>query len=353
LESTNYLDRRIIGLPVEKRIYAGTSSGTLMAKTGFYYDDTSTGFLTAQGSSIPQFDGTNYGAGFSYRGNLTKVRQYEIGTSNTKDTKVGYNTTGSVILSRDALSRDLVISYVDDYSNISGQNTYAYPTALTDADHSSPTSFVKYDFYSGQETRTEGPAPDGQAHGAIMAYTYDSLDRLDVATRVMGGSGEANTVYYYAISGTNVTSYSTIKDLSTYTVASTITDGAGRIIDTATEHPGSSGGYKAQTTHYDIMGRVDATSNPTEISGGFVPYGDDAVAGWKYVTQTYDWKGRPLVTTLQDESTTRTARYSGCGCAGGEVVTLEDEGTLVSSTPTRRKRKIYSDVLGRTVKEET
>ncbi|MEO7507350.1 MAG: hypothetical protein ABIZ95_08965, partial [Pyrinomonadaceae bacterium] len=40
LESTNYLDRRIIGLPVETRVYDGTNSGTLMAKTGLYYDET-------------------------------------------------------------------------------------------------------------------------------------------------------------------------------------------------------------------------------------------------------------------------------------------------------------------------
>jgi YD repeat-containing protein len=60
LETTGYLDRRIIGLPVEKRVYAGTSSGTLMAKTGLYYDEA--GFLTAQGSSIPQFDVTNFGS---------------------------------------------------------------------------------------------------------------------------------------------------------------------------------------------------------------------------------------------------------------------------------------------------
>jgi YD repeat-containing protein len=344
LETTDYLDRRIIGLPVEKRVYAGTSSGTLMAKTGFYYDDS--GFLTAQGSSIPQYDATNYGSTFYYRGNLWKIRQYEIGTSNTKDSKIGYNTTGSVILTRDPLSHDNTITYDTSF--------LAYPVTVTDADANSSTT--AYNFYTGQKTRTEGPAPEGQTHGAIMAYVYDTIDRLYTATRVLKtGSTEtndANTVYYYATSGTNVTSYTTIKDLSTYTVASTITDGAGRTIATATEHPGSSGGYKAQTVHYDIMGRADQTSNPTEISGGFTPYGDDYTAGWQYTEQTYDWKGRPLVTTHPD-GTTRTASYSGCGCAGGEVVALQDEGTVVSGTPTRRKQKIYSDVLGRTLKTES
>jgi YD repeat-containing protein len=104
--------------------------------------------------------------------------------------------------------------------------------------------------------------------------------------------------------------------------------------------------------HYDIMGRADQTSNPTEISGGFIPYGDDYTAGWQYTEQTYDWKGRPLVTTHPD-STTRTASYAGCGCAGGDVTTLQDEGTMISSTLTRRKQVITNDVLGRMVKAET
>src|SRR6266478_1219491 len=66
-------------------------------------------------------------------------------------------------------------------------------------------------------------------------------------------------------------------------------------------------------------------------------------AGWLYTQQTYDWKGRPLVTTNTD-NTTKTASYGGCGCAGGEVVTLTDEAT--------RTQKVYSDVLGRQWKTE-
>lgn len=55
------------------------------------------------------------------------------------------------------------------------------------------------------------------------------------------------------------------------------------------------------------------------------------------------------------------ASYGGCGCAGGAVVTLTDEGTLVDIDPgpaynnvtKKRQQKIYSDSLGRTVKTET
>src|SRR5688572_18027504 len=97
------------------------------------------------------------------------------------------------------------------------------------------------------------------------------------------------------------------------------------------------------------MGRVKKASNPAEITSAWVPTGDDA--GWLYTQQTYDWQGRPLITTNPD-NTTKEASYAGCGCAGGQVVTLTDEGTLDAGVAKRRQSKIYSDVLGRTVKTE-
>src|SRR5262249_50184625 len=59
----------------------------------------------------------------------------------------------------------------------------------------------------------------------------------------------------------------------------------------------------------------------------------------------------PLVTTNTD-GTTKEVSYSGCGCAGGAVVTLTDEGTIDAGVVKRRQQKIYSDSLGRSVKTE-
>jgi YD repeat-containing protein len=98
------------------------------------------------------------------------------------------------------------------------------------------------------------------------------------------------------------------------------------------------------------MGRPVEQSNPTEINGNWVPAGDDA-AGRLYTQQSYDWQGRPLITTNTD-GTMKEASYSGCGCAGGQVVTITDEGTLSGGVAKKRQQKIYSDVLGRTVKTE-
>ena len=52
---------------------------------------------------------------------------------------------------------------------------------------------------------------------------------------------------------------------------------------------------------------------------------------------------RPRITTNQDGST-RELTYTGCGCAGGDVVTLRDERG--------RRRRLTNDVLGRLVKVE-
>src|SRR5260370_27495721 len=90
------------------------------------------------------------------------------------------------------------------------------------------------------------------------------------------------------------------------------------------------------------MGRAVKQSNPTEVNNSWTPVGDDAI-GIFYTQQTYDWKGRPLVTTNTD-GTQKYASYTACGCAGSEVTTLTDE--------VGRQQKVYSDVLGRTAKTE-
>src|SRR6185369_9034172 len=145
-------------------------------------------------------------------------------------------------------------------------------------------------------------------------------------------------------------SYATVNTAADELYAVQAVDGMGRMMGNVTNHPGSSGGYSLVSIIYDQMGRVWHQSNPTEINSAWLVTGDDA-AGIYYTQQTYDWKGRPLVTTNTD-ATTKTASYSGCGCAGGEVVTLTDEGTVAGGVAKRRQQKIYSDVLGRTWKTE-
>ena len=359
---TAYSDRRIIGLVTEKRLYEGdvNAGGVLKARVGFFYDN-ELNVTSIQGNDAPtQHDDTGYSSSFfNGRANLSSVRRYEVvngvSTGQSTTTTSKFNTAGVVVSIKDALNHETQISYADSYSdNNNSRGTFAYPTMLTDPD--GYTSITKYHFDFGAVTYGRTPQPNVTANqpGPEQTTTYDTIGRPQQVTNLVTG---AYTRFVYPTTMTRVETYATIQSALAEAYSAKYTDGAGRVIATATEHPGSVGGYSGQKFVYDVMGQRIKTSNPTETSASGAPSqwvtaGDDAAAGWVYTQQTYDWKGRPLVTTNQD-GTTKIASYAGCGCAGGEVVTLTDEGTLNAGVEKRRQRKIYSDVLGRTVKTET
>src|SRR5207253_10493471 len=159
-------------------------------------------------------------------------------------------------------------------------------------------------------------------------------------------TNQTNQTYTHVVYETNanyVHTYQTIIDLTQANEFHSwqVFDGAGRVRNSASDHHGSAGGYTGQTVVYDNMGRVAQQSNPTEFAStqnGWIPAGDDASAGWVVTQQNYDWNGRPKQTTNTD-GTTRIISYGGCGCAGGEVTTLQDEHG--------RQRRVTKDALGR------
>lgn len=349
--NSSYTDRRIFGLVSMKRVYQTTPSpGNLLSQVEFFYDDNTDGMSLVQQGSPVQHDTTTYGTSFTAgRGNQTRVRRWNIfNTSQFVETRTGYNTTGSPIFTRSPLQTSDTqanIIYTDSFSDGQNHNTYAYPTETTIKDTVGTTPSVtisnkrQYSYDLGAVTRTEGPPPAGQTQGAILTNAYDAAGRLYLTTNAISG---AYTYLVYPTSSNVIQTYVTIKDANTPTVSAKLFDGAGHVRAIASEHPGSTGGYIGQYFTVDVMGRVTASSNPTEIYGSWQPAGDD-VTGWVWSYQSYDWKGRPRVTTNQDGST-RTVAYGGCGCAGGEVVTLTDE--------VGRKQRTTQDVLGRVVKSE-
>lgn len=207
---------------------------------------------------------------------------------------------------------------------------------------------MQYKYELGVVTRTQNPTPAGQTQGAIKTFEYDAAGRPSRINNVNNG---AYRRWVYGSSG-HVSTFDTVQSGSPEAYSAVVYDGAGRVRATGGDNPGSSGGFRGQFTLYDVMGRPSQSSNPEEINSGWAPAGDDA-AGWVWTTQAYDWKGRPTVMTNPD-GTTKEATYGGCGCAGGEVVTMSDEGTLLYSggPTTRRQHKIYSDVLGRPFKTQ-
>jgi hypothetical protein len=68
----------------------------------------------------------------------------------------------------------------------------------------------------------------------------------------------------------------------------------------------------------------------------------------------YDWKGRPT-REINTDGTDKLFSYNGCGCAGGQVTTIEGELVPRDDYPNqlgRKVQKIYADILGRNYKTE-
>src|SRR5688572_13301161 len=331
--SQAYLDRRIIGLVSEVHL---TNVASYQGKITYAYDDPAR--LHALPAAATQHDSA-YNTSFTARGNLTSVSRWDFTDINNAAKKLtsytNYSVTGTPLSTTDASGHQSSISYVDSFSDSVNRNTFAYPTTITDAGGFS--SYVQYNFDFGAATRTQSPAPANQSQGAIQTMKYNNLGQLE---RVTTTNNNAYKRFWYG--DVFAASYTTVNNATDELYSIQVTDGLGRVIGAACNHPGSTGGYHLVNTIYDLMGRPWKQSNPTEVNNSWVPVGDDA-AGIYYTQQIYDWQGRPLVTTNPD-STTRQAAYSGCGCAGGASVTLTEEGG--------RRQKVYSDVLGRQLKVE-
>jgi YD repeat-containing protein len=264
---SQYVDRRIIGLPYERMIYDGPT-GNLMSRQIYHYDWGGEYFSSQTPST--NYDAANYPSWFiGGRGNLVGVKRYDCQNNTTAyDENLaswvqlnGYNMAGSMIWSQDGSGHRTNIGYGDSFSDgNNGRNTLAYPTTVTDPDTYSAYSQYNYDF--GARTQIQGPPPANQSQGLVQTFAYDNAQRLHQVTTVNTGAYTRNEI------GANyIQSFSSVNNLADESYSVQILDGAGRVYLAATNHPGSAGGYKAQWTQFDQMGRVMKQSNPTEILG--------------------------------------------------------------------------------------
>ncbi|HEU4596604.1 MAG TPA: S8 family serine peptidase [Pyrinomonadaceae bacterium] len=342
----DYVNRRVIGLPYERLSY-DSATGALMSKQVYHYDWGGWHLEDIPNVTIPQHDPAYSPSFASGRGNLVLVQRFDVNdptsASNTLvEFKYRYNKTGSMIGTMDPGFHQVNVSYADNFSdNNNSRNTYAYPTTFTDEDGYSRTTQYNYDF--GAVTFAHTPT-GGTGTGTTYAdvkVEYDPYARIEKATNLTSG-GYKKWVYY--------PSYNEIHTYETLTGTAQadefhswkVMDGAGRVRATAADHPGSSGLFAGQVTVYDVAGRIAQQSKPTEMNGAtWTPTGADTA--WVYDAQQYDWKGRPTKKTNPD-GTTRLVSYGGCGCAGGEVATAQDEHG--------RQRRYTKDALGRLAKTE-
>lgn len=345
-----YVSRRVIGLPGERTVFDGPT-GYIVARQWYMYDWGAPYFNT-QSPSV-QYADPNLLAG---RGNLVAVYRLSCqGNSTTCDgggiwaERTGYDMAGSPVWVMDALGHQTTLSYSDSFSDASknGLGTRAYATSVTDAENYTATA--KYDYTTGAPTETRRPSSGTSAQNNVTYETH--VLEYDWAARPTKDSTQNNGFYTrweYPADGRSLKTFQNIRpDLSeNYSV--TVFDGVGRVRRTATYMPGSTTRYSGRQFYYDNMGRLAQWTNPTDTTGDpdWTAAGDDAAPGgfgWVSTSRTYDWQGRPRVTTYPDNTTTEST-YGGCGCAGGEVVTARDQRG--------RLKKSYHDALGRLTKVE-
>jgi YD repeat-containing protein len=358
LDST-YLSRRIIGLPQKSELF--DQSNNLMSKVTYQYDE---GNFSGTNQTIApvQHDTTNFGTGFvAGRGNSTSTTRWDVTAPNNTSAAITnyakYDIAGNQVATIDPLNRTVSISYADSYDDNQNRNSYAYPTQVTDPSNNSST--IKYRFDTGANVYATSPAPAGNTVGKTTSRIYDSIGRLEKET--VNNTG-AYMRYVYPTNANQSLTYSTVVDTNNNgadaadeVLTESFTDGAGRVISSRTEHPGSTGGWAATLTVYDVMGRVKSSSVPTEINNSWQPAGDDATRGFLWTTNEYDWKGR-ITRTINTDGTDKLYSYEGCGCAGGQVTTVQSELVSRDDNPTtiaRRTQKVYADILDRSYKTET
>ncbi|MET0753705.1 MAG: hypothetical protein ABWZ66_10050 [Pyrinomonadaceae bacterium] len=254
--------------------------------------------------------------------------------------------------------RKIKISYADSFNDTTtSRYTYAYPTKTYDpADNYSE---VKYRFDTGTNVWAKSPDLNSTTAGKEITREYDAVGRL--LKDKIGNYGGAYTRYEYPTNNIQSVSYSTLVDVDgdnniaeDEVYSESWTDGAGRVRKSRTAHPGSTGGWTGSLVEYDILGQVKRASVPTEIDSSYAPAGDDATRGWLWKQQEYDWKGR-VTRTINPDGTDELTSYDGCGCAGGQITSVQGELVDVpdqTNTQARRTQKIYDDILGRTYKIE-
>ncbi len=333
-----YLSRRIIGLPKEQRIK--DANGSLLSKQTFDYD-LGGEYLVSQGTPTQYED-----VGYIERGNLCRVNNWDVKSPSVNDpsdiakalkSETGYNRTGSVIFTRDSQGHTAKISYADSNNG----NTSAYPTMVTPPVEGaeSPASFsskTEYNYDMGLPTVVTNPK------GAILTNAYDSLTgRLQKTSSNNGGY----TRFVYSPNGMQLDSYTLLDTGVEEEYSGSISDGAGRTIQSISKLPGSQDSYRGQKSVYDVLGRFWKQSNPIEIGSDWNPAGIDKPetggTGWVYSEQRYDWNGRPT-DSINVEGTKRTISYT--DVAGGEQVITTDE--------LGRQQRTMSDVLGRVMRSE-
>ncbi len=262
-------------------------------------------------SSVTGFDSTNYGTSHAYRGNPTAVTAYANAAAQTGavTSYSQYDMLGNVLKTIDANGNAATISYSDNFgspdnnattnstpSQISGYNTFAYPSSSTNP--MNWTAYVQYDYFTGQPVNAQ------DINGAVSKTIYsDALDRPTQSVSAVGTSLESQTTIAYDDTNRTITTTSDLNTLNDNLLKSiSLYDGLGRTIEQRSYE--ADGDYRAIQTQYDALSRPYKQSNrfrPTEVNS------NNPIL---WTTGSFDSLGRATSITTPDSAVVQTS-YSG------------------------------------------
>jgi len=375
--SASYINRRLIHLPENVKIFSG-GSNTPAAQVGYAYDNYGSGHaeLTPRSDIImhdaafdpfQQTQETNcrwecvngdpqdcfdwawvcdqlnlYDATTDYRGNVTSVTTYPDAASsaNTIIHANTYDIAGNVMTTQVDCCQLKSITYSGAETN--GRHDYAYPiTVISGGSGITLSTSEAFDYNTGLLTSTT------DENGQVTTNTYDSdSSRLD-STSYPGGrvtnfdysdglTADVNGKYHFYVKTSTKLDVpaSGARWLESYSFF----DGR-EAITRSFSNDTTLNGWTTEDIEYDVMGRAYRRSDPY-FSSGYVDGGINPDGFWK--TSTFDHLDRVTLLTMprgddnNSLTTSITAQYDGV------FSTLTDQAA--------KSRRHKTDALGRLVR---
>ncbi len=221
-------------------------------------------------------DDTNYGIGFTYRGNVA------VSNTLSGQTWYAYETTGAACRVTDGAGR------VTDVAP-SGSTSYSLPGVLTPGGNNNLATSISYASSWAVQSLT-GP------NGATASTNYDDFGRPTNSTVVDGASTSYSYTYYPSNPNTQTATLGTRFQKTTL-------DGFGRTIMVETGHDSTV--VSVVDTEYAPCG----CSPLGKVSRVSQPHAPGPAQAW--TTYTYDGAGRTLTVTAPDGASVTHYAYSG------------------------------------------
>jgi RHS repeat-associated protein len=311
LTGTAYATAHILDRPAKIQISDGSG---LKSRTDIAYDSYGTGGLTGvTGAPAPQHDNTNYGTGFTTRGNVTSTTRYTnaAAASGPITRNLTYDILGNLLTAQlDCCQQKQWV-----FSSTTG---YAYPDSITRGTGTTQlTTSATYNLGNGLA------ASQTDENGQNVNFVYDALNRPTSAT---GPLSSSVTYSYDDNSSQPALTQSRAVDSGKSLVQTTTSDGLGRGVKQETKDAAGQNSSIVDT-QYDALGRVSQVSYPH--APGVTP--------GQTVTQ-YDAIGRAVKIIPPDGSATSNNTQF---LYLGNAVTVTD--------PAGKQRRSFTNALGQLV----